>query len=461
MAPSPTSTLPATSSSSGRQTTPPSLKTSPRLASITGTPRVNAESVEEPATGTSSASARPRAVASAMRIDVKLPGPVPTTIASIERGSSTRSSIRYVSAAARSVQPSPLRSPMSAHTAPGEVAQSKDKIVCGLDRDTAMRLVDVLEGHRGAHRREPGARVLGPLDEGNRAIEVRLQVAPLLGAEKADAVEIEVRDRHGRRVAVADRVRRARDRLPDAERAAGAAHERRLARAKVAGDRDDVARPEPGGEAGAELLGLRRGCGLGHHPSRVFGLLEEAQLDGFRLRPRGDELDHGRRRGRDRTEQLRQAAEVRLQHLEHPRRVERGRGMEERIEEHARAAEHDLLLDAVHARDPERLAREELRGEVAERRDHLRLDQLDLAPEVRLTGLDLVRLRVAVSRRAAFEHVHHEHLVARHPDPGQQLAEQLPGSTDERHALLVLVEARRLADEHQIGGRRTRAEDHL
>ena len=45
--------------------------------------------------------------------------------------------------------------------------------------------------------------------------------------------------------------------------------------------------------------------------------------------------------------------------------------------------------------------------------------------------------------------------------PFEQLAEQLAGGADERDALLVLVEARRLADEHQVGGRRARAEDDL
>src|SRR5258706_244377 len=172
-----------------------------------GTPAANAESVEDPATGTSRASASPRAVASPILIDVKLPGPVPTTMPSMRRGSSTTSSIKNVSAAARSVQPEPPSSPSKAHTAPTEVAQSKDKIVCGLDRDTAMRFVDMCQGHRCAHRRKPGACVLGPLDKGNRAIEVRLEVAPVLRAEPADAVEVEMSHRNARRVAGPDRDR--------------------------------------------------------------------------------------------------------------------------------------------------------------------------------------------------------------------------------------------------------------
>ena len=125
------------------------------------------------------------------------------------------------------------------------VAVSKAKIVVTLDRDAAVGSVDVGQGHGRADRRQPAARVLGPLDERNRAIEVGLEVAPLLGAEPGEPVEVEVRDRNAPVVAVPDRERRARHRRRDAERAAGAADERRLPRAELAGDRDDVARLEP------------------------------------------------------------------------------------------------------------------------------------------------------------------------------------------------------------------------
>ena len=74
--------------------------------------------------------------------------------------------------------------------------------------------------------------------------------------------------------------------------------------------------------------------------------------------------------------------------------------MEDRVERHRPSAEDDLLLAPVHLGDPGRLAGEELRREVAERRDEPRLDDLDLAEEVRLAGLELLRQRVAVARRA-------------------------------------------------------------
>ena len=113
------------------------------------------------------------------------------------------------------------------------------------------------------------------------------------------------------------------------------------------------------------------------------------------------------------------------------------------------------------AGDPGRLSRQQFRREVPERRDELRLDQLDLAEEVRLAGGDLVRLRVAVPGRAALEDVRDEDVGASQPDSREQLVEQLPRLPDERDALLVLVEARRLADEHEVGVRAARAEDDL
>src|SRR4051812_10257427 len=110
------------------------------------------------------------------------------------------------------------------------------------------------------HRREPGAPVLGPLDKGNRAIEVGLEVAPLLSAEAAHAIEVEVRDRRRGLVAVADRERGARNGRFDAERAARAANEGRLPRTELARDADDVAGPKPGGKPRPERLGLLSAC---------------------------------------------------------------------------------------------------------------------------------------------------------------------------------------------------------
>src|SRR5205807_2877896 len=120
--------------------------------------------------------------------------------------------------------------------------------------------------------------------------------------------------------------------------------------------------------------------------------------------------------------------------------------------------ERRLLLLPVHARDPRRPPGQELRCEVPERCDDARPNQLDLAPEMALAGLDLLRYRIAVTRWTAFQHVGDVDLFARESDAGEQLLEQLPGGADERDSLLVLVKAGRLAHEHQIGMRLTRAE---
>src|SRR5262249_42405419 len=148
----------------------------------------------------------------------------------------------------------------SAHDAT-DVAVSKAKIVATLDRDPAMGLVDVLQGDGGAHRFEPAARMLRPLHERNRAIEVRLQVAPLPRARLRQPVQVEMGARHAGLVAMADRVSRARDRLVDSERAAGAANERRLAGAERSRDRDHVPGPKALREPRAERLRLLRRTG--------------------------------------------------------------------------------------------------------------------------------------------------------------------------------------------------------
>ena len=91
----------------------------------------------------------------------------------------------------------------------------------------------------------------------------------------------------------------------------------------------------------------------------------------------------------------------------------------------------------------------------------LRADQLHLCEEVPLAGLDLLGLRVAVPRRAALEHIGDVDVGPREPDRLEQPLEHLPGLADERRALLVLVEAGRLADEHQVGVRVARSDHDL
>jgi len=102
----------------------------------------------------------------------------------------------------------------------------------------------MLEPHSDAYRRQNSFPRFGPLDEDDGVIEVRLEIAPLRRRHHLlEAKKIDVRHVDSALVPVADGVRRARDRPFDAERAGGAADERRLAGAELAGDRHDVARP--------------------------------------------------------------------------------------------------------------------------------------------------------------------------------------------------------------------------
>jgi hypothetical protein len=133
----------------------------------------------------------------------------------------------------------------------------------------------------------------------------------------------------------------------------------------------------------------------------------------------------------------------------------------EGVEQDAAAAQGHLLHLAVDAGDPELLAGQKLRREVAEGRHHLRLDELDLAKEMALAGLDLVRHRVTVPRRTTFQDVGDKDHVPGEVDPGEQLIEELPRLADEREALLVLVKPGRLPDEHQVRIGGAVAEDNL
>src|SRR5439155_9052301 len=107
-----------------------------------------------------------------------------------------------------------------------------------------MCRVHVRQTYRDPHRWERAGRRLGPLDEADRVLEVRLEIAPLGRGEPLEPEEVEVRDVGVAGVAVADGEGRARDRRCDAERPACAADEGRLAAAELARDRDDVADDE-------------------------------------------------------------------------------------------------------------------------------------------------------------------------------------------------------------------------
>ena len=247
-------------------------------------------------------------------------------------------------------------------------------------------------------------------------------------------------------VEVADRERRARDRLVDPELAAGAPDERRLARAELARTRttspgrSSRATAPPNASVSAAERRRRARSRLEvtrqKRPSWTATPGGASCPCGMRHGSGGarERIPAGRRLRRRPAEQARDAGEVLLQRPQHRRRVEGGGGMVERVEEHGRGRERDLVLLAVHLRDPERPAREEPRREVPERGDDAGADQLDLAEQVRLAGRDLALERVAVLRRPALEDVREVDLVPAEADAREEPLEQLTGLARERVA---------------------------
>src|SRR5918994_7898778 len=98
----------------------------------------------------------------------------------------------------------------------------------------------MLEPDLRPHGRQPARGRLRPFDEHDRVLEVRLEVRPLGGGDRGEAVQVEVRDVWIALVAMADRVGGARDGSGHAERTAGAPDEGRLSGAELARDGHDV-----------------------------------------------------------------------------------------------------------------------------------------------------------------------------------------------------------------------------
>ena len=119
---------------------------------------------------------------------------------------------------------------------------------------------------------------------------------------------------------------------------------------------------------------------------------------------------------------------------------------------------------AVRMQPPAQLAdwlarlEQRLAGHAPERQHDLRVQHAELGVEERRAGSQLVGLRIAIARWAAFDRVGDVHLVARELDRFEHLREQLAGAAHEGLALRVLVGARALADDDELGARAARAE---
>jgi hypothetical protein len=116
----------------------------------------------------------------------------------------------------------------------------------------------MLEPHLHPRSRKNTGSRLRPFDEDNGVVEIRLEVPPLGRRDAAEAKEVEMRHVDPPLVAMADRVRRARDSSFDAEGAARTAYEGGLAGAELARDGHHVARTQLLREPCGNLLRLLR-----------------------------------------------------------------------------------------------------------------------------------------------------------------------------------------------------------
>jgi hypothetical protein len=98
--------------------------------------------------------------------------------------------------------------------------------------------------HAEARRRQDAGSGLGPLDERDGVVEVRLQVSPFRVRKTREAVQVEMRHRHHSFVPVSDRERRARHGRGHSERATRSPDERRLSGTKLARHGHDIARTQ-------------------------------------------------------------------------------------------------------------------------------------------------------------------------------------------------------------------------
>src|SRR5205807_6629006 len=135
-----------------------------------------------------------------------------------------------------------------------------------------------------------------------------------------------------------------------------------------------------------------------------------------------------------------------------------GRGMEGRDQRGLAV----LVGLTAHLGDALGRVQQQLGGEVAEGDDDLGVDQLKLGVEPRPARFDLLRLGIAVAGRSAADGVADVEALPGEPHLlHHQLVEELAGPAHEWLAFEVLLLARGLADEHQIGVGVADTEDHL
>ena len=124
-----------------------------------------------------------------------------------------------------------------------------------------------------------------------------------------------------------------------------------------------------------------------------------------------------------------------------------------------RAARREFVHLPAQPRKRRARCEQTLRGNAADGQNELWLDRGDLAQQKRPAGGKLLGLRIAITGRAALEHVGDENVLrARQADRLQHRIQELARGADERLALTVLLRAGRLADHEPIRVRVANAE---
>src|SRR4029079_13343236 len=183
-----------------------------------------------------SAGAGVRPPPSPIRSDVKLPGPVPTTIRPISFGSasapvssaSTSSSTR---AGTPVLSPSTLPSSSSALVATFVAVSNASVSTVALDQ--APVLAGMSQQDMKSRRGQRVAGSLRPLDEADRSVEIRLEIAPLGRRDALESIEVEMRDIYASTVPMTNREGGAGNGPGHAQSAACPSHERRVLGAQL------------------------------------------------------------------------------------------------------------------------------------------------------------------------------------------------------------------------------------
>ena len=123
--------------------------------------------------------------------------------------------------------------------------------------------------------------------------------------------------------------------------------------------------------------------------------------------------------------------------------------------QHADHARAGVIVEPAPARAHDAFASAEqgLGRGIAERHQHVRIDQLDLALDEGQADLRFLRRWCAVAGWAPGNHIGDIGFGAIEPDRADHAVQQLAGTSDEGQALDVLVAPRCFADEHDAGFR--------